>query len=97
MGVDAGNLCSILVSGFVCTVISLIKPDNFDWKATREITMIDPEDTGAHLWLPRGLTGLYHTRRALGKQRLLQQCILTLTDSNVLDLRQHVTTRFMLD
>ncbi len=45
----AGNLCSILVSGFVCTVISLIKPDNFDWKATREITMIDPEDTGACL------------------------------------------------
>ena len=45
----AGNLCSILVSGFVCTVISLIKPDNFDWKATREITMIDPEDTGARL------------------------------------------------
>ena len=37
------------MSGFVCTVISLIKPDNFDWKATREITMIDPEDTGAHL------------------------------------------------
>ena len=30
--VIAGNLCSILVSGFVCTVISLIKPDNFDWK-----------------------------------------------------------------
>ena len=48
-GAAAGNLCSILVSGFVCTVISLIKPDNFDWKATREITMIDPEDTGARL------------------------------------------------
>ena len=42
-----GNLVAILASGLVCTVVSLIKPDNYDWKSTREITMVDDAETGA--------------------------------------------------
>ena len=41
-----GNLVAILASGLVCIVVSLIKPDNYDWKSTREITMVDDAETG---------------------------------------------------
>ena len=41
-----GNLVAILASGLVCIVVSLIKPDNYDWKTTREITMVDDAETG---------------------------------------------------
>lgn len=43
----AGNLTSILVSGFVVMVTGLIAPQNYDWKSTREITMVEQEETGA--------------------------------------------------
>ena len=42
-----GNLVAILASGLVCIVVSLIKPDSYDWKTTREITMVDDAETGA--------------------------------------------------
>lgn len=42
----AGNLASILISAAVCTIVSLVKPDNFDWQATRQIKMVEQEDTG---------------------------------------------------
>lgn len=42
----AGNLASILVSTFVCTVVSLIKPDNYTWEGTRNLKMVEEEDTG---------------------------------------------------
>ena len=41
-----GNLVAILASGLVCIIVSLIKPDNYDWKSTREITMVDDAETG---------------------------------------------------
>ena len=41
-----GNLVAILASGLVCIVVSLIKPDSYDWKSTREITMVDDAETG---------------------------------------------------
>lgn len=43
----AGNLAAILISAFVCIVVSLIKPDNFDWEATRNLKMVEEEWTGA--------------------------------------------------
>lgn len=46
-----GNLVAIFSSGIICTVISLIKPDSYDWQTTREIPMVDDTDTGAHLLL----------------------------------------------
>jgi hypothetical protein len=42
----AGNLTSIFSSGIICTIISLIKPQNYDWKSTREIPTVD--DDGTH-------------------------------------------------
>ena len=45
-----GNLVAILASALVCVVVSLIKPDHYDWKSTREISMVDDAETGA----PRG-------------------------------------------
>jgi urea-proton symporter len=43
----AGNLASILISAFICITVSLIKPDNFDWEATRNLKMVEEEWTGA--------------------------------------------------
>lgn len=42
-----GNLVAILSSALVCVVVSLIKPDHYDWKSTREISMVDDAETGA--------------------------------------------------
>ena len=42
-----GNLVAILASALVCVVVSLIKPDHYDWKSTREISMVDDAETGA--------------------------------------------------
>lgn len=42
-----GNLVAIFSSGIICTVISLIKPDAYDWQTTREIPMVDDTETGA--------------------------------------------------
>lgn len=42
----AGNLAAILISAFVCIVVSLIKPDNFNWDATRNLKMVEEEWTG---------------------------------------------------
>jgi hypothetical protein len=42
-----GNLVAILSSALVCVVVSLIKPDRYDWKSTREISMVDDAETGA--------------------------------------------------
>lgn len=42
----AGNLCSIFGSAFICIAMSLWKPQNYDWKTTREIPTID-EDASA--------------------------------------------------
>ena len=47
----AGNLVSILLSGIVCITMSLIKPDNYDWKSTREIPMVEDAETGAVVWI----------------------------------------------
>lgn len=47
-----GNLVAIFSSGIICTIVSLIKPDNYDWQTTREIPMVDDSETGA-LALPR--------------------------------------------
>eukprot|EP00177_Eucheuma_denticulatum_P007499 GFKZ01013653.1.p1 GENE.GFKZ01013653.1~~GFKZ01013653.1.p1 ORF type:complete len:686 (-),score=74.92 GFKZ01013653.1:55-2082(-) len=44
----AGNLVAILSSGAICVVISLIRPDNCDWSATRSIALIE-EDKNAHI------------------------------------------------
>lgn len=40
-----GNLVAILSSGFICTLISLLKPDNCDenWTATKAITLIEDD------------------------------------------------------
>jgi len=38
-----GNLCSIFVSAIVCAVISLIKPQEYDWKTTREIPLVEED------------------------------------------------------
>ncbi len=54
-----GNLVAILSSALVCVVVSLIKPDRYDWKSTREISMVDDAETGA----PRAAPA------ARGKQR----------------------------
>lgn len=43
-----GNLVAIISSAIIVVVVSLIKPDNYDWKGTREIAMVDDAETGAH-------------------------------------------------
>ena len=43
-----GNLVAILFSALIVVVVSLIKPDNYDWKGTREIAMVDDSETGTH-------------------------------------------------
>ncbi len=45
----AGNLASILISTFVCVIVSLIKPDNYDWESTRNLKMVEEEWTGVRL------------------------------------------------
>lgn len=52
----AGNLTSILVSGLVVLVTGLIAPQNYDWKSTHEITMVEQEETGAHTLYPSHIT-----------------------------------------
>jgi SSS family transporter len=42
----AGNLASILISTFVCVIVSLIRPDNFNWDATRNLKMVEEEFSG---------------------------------------------------
>ena len=41
-----GNLVAILFSAAIVITVSLIKPDNYDWKSTREIAMVDDAETG---------------------------------------------------
>jgi hypothetical protein len=41
-----GNLVAILFSALVTTTISLIWPDNYDYKSMREIPMVDDSETG---------------------------------------------------
>lgn len=42
-----GNLVAILSSGAICTLVSLMKPDDCDWSATRSIALIE-DDPEAH-------------------------------------------------
>lgn len=42
----AGNVVAIGFSGLVCIVVSLIKPQNYDWALMKEIPMIE-EDSHA--------------------------------------------------
>lgn len=44
----AGNLVSIFSSGIVCTIISLLRPDDCDWSTTRAIPLIE-DDPNAHI------------------------------------------------
>jgi Na+/proline symporter len=44
----AGNVTAIGFSALLCTVISLIKPQNFDWELMKEIPMVE-DDPAAHL------------------------------------------------
>ncbi|KAI0561902.1 Urea active transporter-like protein [Gracilaria domingensis] len=44
----AGNLTSILSSALVCTVLSIIKPDDCDWSTTKAIPLIE-DDPNAHI------------------------------------------------
>lgn len=39
----AGNLVSILTGGGVHAVCSLLRPQNYDWNTTRQITMVEKE------------------------------------------------------
>ena len=50
-----GNLVAILFSAFIVVVVSLIKPDNYDWKTTREIAMVDDSEKGKPCARPRTL------------------------------------------
>lgn len=43
-----GNLVAIISSGVICTVISLIRPDDCDWSSTRAIALIE-DDPSAEL------------------------------------------------
>lgn len=44
----SGNLVSILSSGVMCTVVSLVRPDDCDWSTTRAIALIE-DDPNAHI------------------------------------------------
>ncbi|CDF37071.1 Urea active transporter-like protein 1 [Chondrus crispus] len=44
----AGNLASIVSSGVICTVLSLLSPDDCDWSTTRAIALIE-DDPNAHI------------------------------------------------
>lgn len=39
-----GNLFAILGSGAICIIVSLIKPDDCDWTATRSIALIEDDE-----------------------------------------------------
>ena len=38
-----GNLASIFISMFVCSAISFFRPQNYDWKTTREIALVEED------------------------------------------------------
>lgn len=40
----AGNVVAIALSAVVCIVVSLIKPQNFDWALMKEIPMVEHDD-----------------------------------------------------
>eukprot|EP00178_Gracilaria_changii_P014237 TRINITY_DN40295_c0_g1_i1.p2 TRINITY_DN40295_c0_g1~~TRINITY_DN40295_c0_g1_i1.p2 ORF type:complete len:677 (-),score=105.46 TRINITY_DN40295_c0_g1_i1:4833-6863(-) len=44
----AGNLTSILTAAVVCTVLSILKPDDCDWSTTKAIPLIE-DDPNAHI------------------------------------------------
>ncbi len=44
----AGNLVSICSSALICTIMSLINPDDCDWSTTRAIPLIE-DDPNAHI------------------------------------------------
>lgn len=44
----AGNLVSISSSAIICTIISLLKPDDCDWSTTRAIPLVE-DDPNAHI------------------------------------------------
>ncbi len=41
-----GNLFAIFGSAIICTAWSLVQPDAYDWQTTREIPMVDDNETG---------------------------------------------------
>jgi hypothetical protein len=49
----AGNVVAIGFSGLVCVVVSLIKPQNYDWALMKEIPMIE-DDANTHMVEVRG-------------------------------------------
>ena len=44
----AGNVVAILLSGLICVVVSLIKPQKYDWALMKEIPLVE-DDPNAHL------------------------------------------------
>jgi len=40
----AGNVVAIALSAIVCIVVSLIKPQNFDWAVMKEIPMVEHDE-----------------------------------------------------
>ena len=38
-----GNLAAIFVSAIVCTIMSFMKPQNYDWQTTREIALVEED------------------------------------------------------
>lgn len=44
----AGNVVSIVSSAIICTVVSLIEPDDCDWSTTKAIPLIE-DDPNAHV------------------------------------------------
>jgi hypothetical protein len=44
----AGNVVAIVVSALICVVVSLIKPQHYDWALMKEIPLLE-EDPNAHL------------------------------------------------
>jgi urea-proton symporter len=43
-----GNLVAILSSGFICTGVSLIKPETCDWSTTRSIALIEDDPSAVN-------------------------------------------------
>ncbi len=44
----AGNVVAIGMSGIICVVVSLIKPQNYNWELMKEIPLLE-DDPNAHL------------------------------------------------
>ena len=42
----AGNVCSILVSGFVCFAVSYGNPQNYDFQSMKAIELLDNDQSG---------------------------------------------------